>query len=283
MRQATLLLGALLLLAATGAFAQEVTDLSDSPAYLRLKSLRVGPAKLRTSLANDPDTVWIGHIADPTWVPKDRFGNPLPNSPRGPGGAPLIYGTVPIGGYGPYHVGRGDNLPGGDASSGVPGGAGTGFNGIWDFDHFQAGDDTLQGWWPIARPYQYEISGNTNDKARAFWGLNYGNNGNYVINQGPGYKRTFGVTGYWHRDAGNGAPPAYAPNPPGTHGPNVEWAPIGGTQSAWCGLRANDDFNAVDPIAYGGTGNPINQRVIDYNGNKFLQLDRRGERRRRNR
>src|SRR5262252_11189444 len=166
MRQATLLLGALLLLAATGAFAQEVTDLSDSPAYGRMKSLRVGPARLRTSLANDPDTIWIGHIADPNWVPKDRNGTPLPNSPRGPSGGPLIYGTVPIGGYGPYHVGRGDNLPGGDVSSGVPGGAGTSFNGIWDFDHFQAGDDTLQGWWPIARPYQPDGASNTNDKVR---------------------------------------------------------------------------------------------------------------------
>src|SRR5215467_10112829 len=98
MRQATLLLGALLLLAATGAFAQEVTDLSDSPAYWRMRSLRVGPAKLRASLANDPDTIWIGHIADASYVPKDRNGNPLPNSARDANGAPTVAGTVPVGG-----------------------------------------------------------------------------------------------------------------------------------------------------------------------------------------
>src|SRR5262249_6174838 len=145
------------------------------------------------------------------------------------------------------------------------GGAGTSWNGLWDWDHFQAGDDTLQGWWPVARPGQSEGAGNTNDKVRGFFGLNYGNQGNYVIDQGA--KRTFGVTGYWHRDAGNGAPPAYGPNPAGTHGPNVEWAPIGGTQSAWCGLRANDDFNAIDKTSLGGTGNYFNQRVLEYNGN----------------
>src|SRR5204863_1533013 len=112
----------LLLTSSVAAWAQEVNGDFDSPAYWRMKSLRVGAAKLRTSLANDPDTVWIGHIADASYVPKDRNGNPLPNSPRGPNGAPLIPGTVPVGGYGPYHVGRGENFPGGDVSQGVAGG-----------------------------------------------------------------------------------------------------------------------------------------------------------------
>src|SRR5207237_10735283 len=113
------------------ALADEVTDDFDAPAFWRLKGLRVGAAKLRTSLANDPDTVWIGHIASSSYVPKDRNGNPVPSSARDANGAPTVAGTVPVGGYGPYHVGRGDNLPGGDVSQGIPGGAGTSFNGIW--------------------------------------------------------------------------------------------------------------------------------------------------------
>ena len=268
MRWASLLLGTLLLASATGVLADEVTDDLDRPSMWRMRSLRVGPATLRVSLSNDPDTVWIGHIADPSWVPRDRNGNPVPSSARDASGAPSVPGTVPIGGYGPYHLGRGSNLPGGDVSQGIAGGANTSFNGIWDFDHFQAGDDTLQGWWPIARPYHPASATPTQDKQRACMGLNYGNQGNYVINQGVGYKRTFGVTGYWHRDAGNFAPPVYGATPPGTHGPNVEWAPLAGTQSAWCGLRAADDFNAIDQVSLGGTGNPINQRVIEYNGNE---------------
>jgi hypothetical protein len=256
------LLGVLLVASPMVARADEVTDDQDTPAMWRMHSLRVGATKLRTSLANDPDTIWIGHIADASWVPKDRNGNPVPNSARNASGAPSVAGTVPVGGYGPYHVGRGDNLPGGDVTQGVAGGSGTSFNGIWDWDHFQAGDDSLQGWWPIARPGQSEGAGNTNDKVRGFFGLSYGNQGNYVINQGAGAKRTFGVTGYWHRDAGNGAPAAYVDNTPNSPGPNVEWAPLGGTQSAWCGLRANTTSTpstrpaSVAPAA-------INQRVLD--------------------
>src|SRR5262245_48730102 len=63
------------------------------------------------------DTVWIGHVIAITGLP----GTP--------------------GGYGPYHVGRGLALPGVDP------------DGIWTFDHNQAGLDSLQGWWPITRAY----------------------------------------------------------------------------------------------------------------------------------
>src|SRR5262245_24869829 len=178
------LLGVLLLASPVIARADEVTDGQDTPAMWRMHSLRVGATKLRTSLANDPDTIWIGHVADASWVPKDRNGNPVPSSARDGNGAQTVAGTVPVGGYGPYHVGRVDNLPGGDVSQSVAGGAVTHWNGIWDWDHFQAGDDTLQGWWPIARPGQSVGAGNSNDKVRGFHGLNYGNAGNYVINEG---------------------------------------------------------------------------------------------------
>ena len=65
-----------------------------------MKNLRVGPIRLRSSLSNDPDSVWIRHIAVPTWVPLDRTGNPVPSSPRDANGEPTVPGTVPVGGYG---------------------------------------------------------------------------------------------------------------------------------------------------------------------------------------
>src|SRR5262245_12662817 len=198
---------------------------------------------LRTSNAGiDPDTVWIGHIADPNWRPRDRNGNVM---------SAAAYPSIATGGYGPYHVGRGDNRPGI--------GPGASYNGVWDWDHFQPAElDSLMGWWPLARPYQG--ADRTDDRVRPFYGLDYGNSGNYVINQG--LKRTFGVTGYWHRDVGRNSQPL-----PDTgsviSGPNVEWKPISGGASAWCGLRAQGDMTHVDPI----TGNPYNQSIFTYHGN----------------
>jgi hypothetical protein len=109
------------------------------------------------------------------------------------------------------------------------------------------------GWWPLARPFQSGDAVNVNDAARPFYGLDYGNQGNYVINQGSP-KRTFGVTGYWHRDVGNNTP-GLADTGAVVPGPDVEWKPIGGGASAWCGLRGQGD-NAVDPV----TGTPTTRR-----------------------
>ena len=133
-----------------------------------------GSGALRASDASDPDTVWIGHVQSPTGLP----GTP--------------------GGYGPYKVGRGTRQIGGAA--GFP-------NGVWTFDHFQGGTDvdSLQGWWPVALPFASVGGSNQSDLSRPFFGLDYGNQGNYVIPQGAP-KRTFGVTGYWHRDPGANAP-----------------------------------------------------------------------------
>ena len=85
-------------------------------------------ARLRTALdPTDPDTVWIGHIYDQSWT---------------------AGGTMPAGGYGPYRVGRGPNRP-------TKSGGTIGDNGVWDFDRFQAAEqDSLQGWWPVARAFQ---------------------------------------------------------------------------------------------------------------------------------
>src|SRR5262245_23596026 len=253
-----LLLGVLMLASPFAAWADEVTGDQDSPQAWKLRSLQSSVSKLRTSLANDPDTVWIGHIAQSSWIPKDRNGVNVPG--------------VPAGGYGPSHVGRGRNFPGF--------GPNTDFNAVWDFDSFQAGEtDSLQGWWPIARPFQSGDGTTPDDKKRPFYGFDYGNQGNYVLNQGTANKRTFGVTGYWHRDRGNlDAPLSGANDIEGSDavndpGPNPEWAPIAGSASAWCGLRAHGDLSQVDDPALGGTGNPYNGTILDRNGNNsFNQI-----------
>jgi hypothetical protein len=201
--------------------------------------------RLRTSQDGiDPDTVWIGHIADPGWRPRDRFGNIM---------SAASFPTIATGGYGPYHVGRGNNRPGI--------GPGTSYNAVWDWDHLQPGEsDSLMGWWPIARAYQSAGNVQPDDKLRPFFGLDYGNLGNYVINQGQ--KRTLGVTGYWHRDVGRNSQPL-PDTGSAVPGPNVEWKPITGGASAWCGLRAHGDMTHLDPI----TGNPYNQSILGCPGN----------------
>jgi len=190
---------------------------------------------LRTSDVGDPDTVWIGHVQTPTGLP----GTP--------------------GGFGPYKIGRGTRLHNGIASD-FP-------NGVWTFDDFQGGTDvdSLQGWWPAALTYGSVGASNQNDKNRPFYGFDYGNQGNYVIPQGNP-KRTYGVTGYWHRDGGVNQPAV--PFDASQHNPaNVTWTPLGGSNSAWCGLRSHGDISAQDATANGGTGNYHNQGVLEYIGN----------------
>jgi hypothetical protein len=226
-------------------------------------------ARLRTAQdPGDPDTVYIGHIYDQTFT---------------------AGGKMVAGGYGPYRVGRGPNLP---TRAGAP--VTIGDNGAWDFDRFQgqfspggAETDSLQGWWPVARAYQ---SGATTfgDYARSFQGFDYGNNVNYVINQGSP-KRTFGVVGLWHRDRGNityAAADTVEDKDPIAAGvqdniTNVQpvlWSPTevggaGSTASAWMGMRSNGDNSHVDAIALGGTGNPFNASLLDYQGNNgFNQI-----------
>jgi hypothetical protein len=227
-------------------------------------------AKLRTSASTDPDTIWIGHIPDPTWRPKDRDGNDI------------THAGIQTGGYGPYRIGRGVRRPGV--------GPGANYVGVWDFDSFggptpaegsfparAAEHDSLQGLWPVARPFQSGDFAFTDDKLRPFFGLDYGNVGNYVINQGSP-KRTFGVTGYWHRDVGRNSLPLAdsvggVPTVGGIGGvipgPNVEWKPIAGGASAWCGLRAENDNTHIDPL----TGNAYNHSVMQYRfNNSFNQV-----------
>jgi hypothetical protein len=192
-------------------------------------------ARLRTALdPGDPDTVYVGHVYGATGLP----------------------GVA--GGAGPFHVGRG----GYRVTGGAPLGAAN--NGYWDWDRFNSGEvDSLQGWWPLDRGIGTTGGVSVSDVQRPFHGLDHGNLGCYSINQGwP--QRTFGVIGYWHRDPG-----ANVPGLPDTGavvpGPGVEWMPLGGTNSAWCGLRGHGDLTVTDGI----TGNPYSQTVLDRSASLF--------------
>jgi hypothetical protein len=187
-------------------------------------------AKLRTSLAGvDPDTVWIGHVTQSA-------------------------------GYGPYHVGRGPRrISGGTLGGGPLSKPASSYEGVWGFDNFQAGEtDTLQGWWPVAMPFGSVGPSDKDDCQRPWFGLDYGNQGNYSIPQGA--KRTFGVTGYWHADNGT----ALTTTVPGTNPVAPGWSPIHGSASAWCGIRSHGDLTANDAT---GTGNPYNDNLVQYQGN----------------
>ncbi len=146
----------------------------------------------------------------------------------------------------PWNVGVGPNRPG----------AGGSYNGTWDFDTFDNGaaSDSAQGWVPMNSPNP-RTSGTISDDLRSWNCLDWGNRMNAAERQG----RTPGIISAWHAD--NGAYPAYvAPICP-TCPPN-SWTPLAGAKSAWCGLRAGDDFSVVDAIAYGGTGNHINGNAL---------------------
>ena len=186
---------------------------------------------LRTSAVPpaDPDTVWVGHIA--TSAPAGR-------------GLP--------GGYGPFHIGRGPNkIVGGRL------GPASSYDGVWDFDHFQAGEtDSLMGWWTVQGSYGSVGPSNLDDFKRSFFGFDYGNQANWGGRQG----RTFGVAGIWHADNGTVATDSVG----GTNVQKPGWTPISGSKSMWCGIRSPGDLTARDVT---GTGNPINATLADFQGN----------------
>jgi hypothetical protein len=136
-----------------------------------------------------------------------------------------------------WNIYVGDYLPGTNTAT----------NAFWDFENsvgLQAAD-SLHGWWPLHRQYNSTGGLTLTDDQRTWWALDHGNIGNYIISQNASARRSFGVVGYWHRD-------------PGGPGAGVMWTPLGGTNSAWCGLRQHGDNTQVDPV----TGNPFNQNVV---------------------
>ena len=167
--------------------------------------------RLGTSAGPDPDTVYVGK----------SFSNHT---------APDNYWNIYTGTYRP--------------------GVNVATNTMWGWDDavgIQA-PDTLQGWWPLRRQYTRTGGLTLTDDQRPWWAIDTGNLANYVISQGAAAKRTFGVVGLWHADAGRNA------------GNAVPWSPLSGTKSAWCGLRQHGDQSVMDQV----TGNAFNQDVEQF-------------------
>ena len=122
--------------------------------------------------------------------------------------------------------------------------------GYWSFDndaiHDNIGEchgDSLFGWWPERYLYTSTGGQTLSDDNRPWWAVDFGNQCNYVL---PGSRRTYGVTGVWHRDNGSAS------------GGGVTWAPLSGSFSLWCGLRRDGDLAFIDPV----TKNAFNARTL---------------------
>jgi hypothetical protein len=224
-----LTLAALALASRVHADVEGVLETSGPPLRAVVRAASRAPRLAPALNGVDPDTVYIGHVVGNTSLP----GTP--------------------GGDGVWHVGRGNNRV-----SGAAGARNADNNGYWDWDRFNPGEiDSLQGWWPLNRGIATTGGVTVPDRERSAQALDYGNLGNYVINQGwP--KRSFGVLGYWHRDPGANTP-GFADTGLVVPGPGVEWTPLDGAYSAWCGLRAPGDLTVTDDV----TGNPFNASIVD--------------------
>jgi hypothetical protein len=131
--------------------------------------------------------------------------------------------------------------------------------GYWDWDNPVHGD-TLQGWWPMRHCYTSFFVANLTDVARPWHAIDIGNSISYVINQGPGNRRTYGVTSAWHEDPGvTSKTPDPDPEKSDVNPSAPRWSPIAGSMSAWCGLRAHGDVEQVDAL----TGNPYNADALE--------------------
>lgn len=148
-----------------------------------------------------------------------------------------------------------------------------GGTGYWNFDT-PVQQDSLQGWWPTANLYTTTGGLTLPDIQRPWWAKDQGNQINYVVNQGPGpngKKRTYGVLGVWHSDPGN----VITSSVPGSNPVAPSWTPLGGTRSAWAGIRSSGDLTVIDPEtgnAYNGDAHPfpfIGAGSVSGNDRKF--------------
>jgi hypothetical protein len=144
------------------------------------------------------------------------------------------------GGQLPYHVGRGPYRPGLNR------------DGMWDFEWAADHPDSMQGWVPVTRPNN-RTAGTIADNLRPWMALDYGNRMCHEPKQG----HTYGIISAWHADGGMNVPDAANPL-----GATPLWTPLGGSMSAWCGIRAGDDIANLDDVSRGGTGNPFNGEAL---------------------
>ncbi len=214
---ALLLFGAAAMMA-TGVLAQT----SDDPVAIVKNGKMVrelanaAKQRLRVSAGPDPDTVYVGYSQTDHWNASNNYWN----------------------------IWSGTRRPGTPDPN----------NATWDWDNLSilashGVGDSLAGWWPIKRLYNTTGGFVYPDDQRPWWAVDIGNIANYVINQGSGGKRTFGVVGVWHGDGGAGQ----------AGGSGVTWTPLSGSRSAWCGLRQLNDNSVLDAV----TGQPFNQAAVE--------------------
>ena len=209
-----LLVGAAAMMA-TSVFAQSSDDPNAILKNVKLmRQLSGGTQGLRVSAGPDPDTVYVGYSQTDHWNASNNYWNVWSGTRRP--------GTV-------------------DAT-----------NATWDWDNLSilashGVGDSLAGWWPISRLYNTVGGFTFSDVDRPWWAVEAGNIANYVMNQGAGGKRTFGVVGVWHGDGGV------------NQGTGVTWTPLSGTKSAWCGLRQLNDNSVKDLV----TNQPFNQAAVE--------------------
>ncbi|HEY2956037.1 MAG TPA: FlgD immunoglobulin-like domain containing protein [Candidatus Eisenbacteria bacterium] len=227
------LVGASLAGAAAADLADITTDASPCPMQANPRAaqeLRTHVRRPGTATHLPNDTTWVGF--NPAYAASNYWSIGVGH--RRPRGA-----------YGP---GKGDIPPVPDDDTGY-----------WDWEHPVHGD-SLQGWWPIRHLYTTFAIAGQNDKLRPWHAVDIGNQISYTINQGAGFKRTFGVTGAWHVDAGrNEKTPDPAPIKSDVNPKPPRWTPIAGNSSAWCGLRAHGDIARIDAV----TGNPYNVDALE--------------------
>jgi hypothetical protein len=170
---------ALLLVTGAAALAMpafaEIGSTADIPGKLMnaqmAQELKSRAARLGTS-THPNDTTWVGY---------------------NPGYAGSNYWSIGVGHRWPrgtFGPAKGDIVP-------VP----NDDTGYWDWDHPVHGD-SLQGWWPMRHDYDSFFIASLPDDQRPWSCTDAGNRISYVINQGPGFQRTFGVTSAWHADPG---------------------------------------------------------------------------------
>jgi hypothetical protein len=132
------------------------------------------------------------------------------------------------------------------------------YDGMWDWDVLTngAGSDSAQGWVPFMRGARNSGIATHTDNQRPALSLDMGNK----MNAAPVQGRTPGIISAWHAD--NGQYKVQSPLVATDGSLTVNWAPLAGSKSAWCGLRAGNDEAVVDDVAYGGTGNHINGNAL---------------------
>jgi hypothetical protein len=131
-----------------------------------------------------------------------------------------------------------------------------GAGGTWDWDAGAAGSDSTQFWtfWqqiPASDAANFPLATN-----RPQWYRNYGNqlsNGDHNLWKARAlasrsFRRT-GLAGAWHSDNMTGVS-----------------TPIGGSRSAWCGLRVSGDVNATQTDELTGNSYTSDQHMPDFRG-----------------